>query len=198
MVLVIPPPATVIVPALLLVSAFAVTLSVSVPLFVPLVGEIESQDGALLVADHKVFDVTATTVVSAVADGDQDVGDTASDTAAEDSCVTVMTLFIPPLVTVTVPVLADVLTFAKVASMNFVLPVPLVGDANSQDSLLDAVQDMSAVINTSTNPTDGGAVHEVIDNSSFPITICIASCVTVMVFVISPAATVIVPVLAVV
>jgi len=197
MVLVIPPPVTVTVPVLVFVAVFAATLSVSWLLFIPLVGETVSQEVSLLVAVHKVFEVTVTVVVSADVDGSQAVGDTVSDAAAEDSCVTVTVLVIPLPVTVTVPILADVPAFAKAASMIFPLPVPLAGDTISQDALLVAVQETSDVINTSANTTDGAAVHEVIDNSSVSVTFGIASCVTVIVFAILPTATVTVPVLAV-
>ena len=59
MVLVMPPPVTVIVPVRLAVLVFAAALRVTLPLLEPLAGETVSQ-AALLVADQDVLDVTAT------------------------------------------------------------------------------------------------------------------------------------------
>ena len=78
-VLVIPPPVTVIVPVLLFVAVFAVTLSVSVPLFVPLAGETVSQDWALLDAVHETLEVRAMEVLAADEEGAQDVEETSRD-----------------------------------------------------------------------------------------------------------------------
>jgi len=73
MVLVIPPPVTVIVPVLEDVPVLAVAFSVIFPLFEPLDGDTVSHDVALLLAVHDTFEVIDTDVFDAVAAGLHDV-----------------------------------------------------------------------------------------------------------------------------
>ena len=105
-VLLTPPPVTVIVPLLVLVDVFAVTASPNPPLG-PL-GDTPvtvSHDVALLLTVHDTFEVTVTPVVEAADVGLHDVGLTVSNTDDVPACVTEIVLLMPPPVTVIVPLL---------------------------------------------------------------------------------------------
>lgn len=115
-VLVIPPPVIVTVPVLPDVEVFAVTLTVMLPLPVPLEGEIVSHDAALLDAVHDTLDVIDAVVFAAVDNGVHEATETTSEGVGVGgvgvggvpvpSWVTVMDLVMPPPEIVIVPVRA--------------------------------------------------------------------------------------------
>ena len=197
MVLVIPPPVTVIVPVLV-EPVFSLTSIKIVPLPVPLDGETVSHD-ALLDAVQDTFDVIFAFVPPANDGGDHDVFPTSrvvDGAAAPAAWTTVIDLVIPPPETVIVPLLLVVLVFAVTFSVIEPLPDPLDGETVSQEeALLDADHDTFDVIDTFVFAADDVGVHDVRATSRDDWTV-VPACVTEIVRVIPPPETVIVPVLA--
>jgi hypothetical protein len=191
-VLVMPPPVTVTVPVLPIVPGFAAAHSVNVPLPVPLPDMTVSQDDALLVAVHNVFDETDMVVFDAPKLGSHVVGVTVSvGVSAAAACDTAIVLVMPPPVTVTVAILLLVLVFAAAHSANEPLPVPLPDEIVSQDgALLDAVHDVFDA--TDTDVLDAPALGFHVVGVTVSVA-AVAACVTVIVLVMPPPVTVTVP-----
>ena len=76
------------------------------------------------------------------------------------------------------------------------LPIPLVGETVSHEALLDAVQEMFEVTVAVVIPAVAGAAQDVSESSSDPGATAEPAWVTVMVLLLPPPETVIIPVLA--
>ena len=156
-VLLIPPPETVIIPDLDAVVIFAAAFSVIEPLPVPPEGDTVSQSDPLFVVVQDTFEVTAIFVLPPDAVGVHEFGETSSSGGDEDerSWVTVITLVIPPPVTVTLPVLPVAPVFSLAPIINEPLPIPPVGATFSQaGASVDTVQDTFDVTVTNSAAPD--------------------------------------------
>jgi len=119
----------VIVPSLNVEPVLVVTLIVILPSPVPLVGDTDNHDGALLIALQAPVEVTDITSSCVTAVGyHQDVPTVGVGAA----CVTVIVLDMPPLITVIAPLLEAALVLAKVVRVILPSPIPLAGDTVSQ------------------------------------------------------------------
>jgi len=138
-VLVNPPPVTMILPVRDEVPVLAVTPTVSVASFEPLAGATESHT-ALLLAVQSTLDAIATGIFCATGDrlANDDAGVTIKDGAA---CVTVTVLVTPPPGTEIVALLSESPGLAVTLIVIVPLPEPLVGDKVSHVASLLAVQD---------------------------------------------------------
>ena len=190
-VLVIPPPETVIVPLLEETSVFAVAFIVKLPLFEPLAGDTVSHDVASLETVQGVLEVTETILLDAAADGNHVVWLTARLACA--SCVTDIVLVIPPPETVTVPLLGEALVFAAALIVKLKLLDPLVRDTVSHVAALleaETVHETLDVTDTLVFAADADGDQDVGLTVRFG-----AACVTDIVRLSPPPETVTVPLL---
>ena len=197
-VLVMPPPATVTVPVLLLVPVFCVTASPRMPFPVPLDPPATStiSHEALLDTVQATLDVTFAVVAAAAAPGFHSSGATTRTGGVSAAWVTAIVLVMPPPVTVIVPVLLLVPVFCVTASPRIPSPVPLFPPiilAVNQVALLDTVQDTFEVTYAVPAVAAAPGFHSAGVTTRFGGVVP-GPCVTVTILVSPPPSTVIVPV----
>jgi len=134
-VLVNPPPVTVMVPVLDEEPVLAVVFILKLPFPVPLAVDTVSQLVLLLLTLHALVDVTLIVVLLAADAGDHVLGDTVN-AAGGASCVTFIVRVIPPPVIVIAPVLEVTVVLAVTFILKWPLLVPLDGVTVSQLVLL--------------------------------------------------------------
>ena len=191
MVLVMPPPVTVMIPIRAFALIFSNASMSNAPSFDPLLGVTISQDEASFITAQETFEVTDTLVMFASYPGDQ-VEMSRVRLAADAACVTVIVFVMQSPETVIVPARLDVSVFSVTLISKLPLLDPLAGVTVSQEVLLlEAIQLTLEFTDTlvlfAANPGD----HVVEPRVMFAFA---PDCVMVMVLVTPPPVMVMVPV----